>query len=408
MQCTRFTTWLDHVYEAISRRVLSRLCLPSEVGRHVEYIRRRPAFMADIRDLTLRYVLMNSLDESPGHYSFKVSGPSLLYASCYAVLVRHLFGDLEALSPNDKMRWAEYIQNYQNDDGLFRDPLIACPLAEISDWWGWRHLSLHSLMALAVVGAVAEKPFCLLEPFKRRGEMVRWLESRTWDVSAANVSNEVQNYGTFLQYSRDFQGQSWCQEPLEEMYKWLDKTQDKATGLWGKQFEAPYDLSLGVQTGYHIWMLYFYDKRPIKCEERIIDSCLATQNRLGGFGVMLNSSACEDIDSVDLLSRFYQRTDYRRSEIEESLTKTLPWILTNQNEDGGWVFRRYGRFSYGHPLMTTGPQESSLFSTWFRCLTLAYLFQVLDQPQGASINWRFLDCPGHQFFHRSEKNGERL
>jgi len=355
---------------------------------------------------SLAYASRNRCSEEHiGQYAFKVSGPPLLYASCYAALLRHLFGDLETLSTTDKLQWATYIQSHQDDNGLFRDPLIDCPLAEQIDWWGWRHLTLHALMALAALDATAEKPFRLLEPFRKRGEMIRWLESRTWARSAANVSNEVQNYGTFLQYARDRQGQDWCQDVLDEMYHWLDKSQDAASGLWGTRFDTPYDLSQGVQAGYHIWMLYFYDKHHVQYEDKIIDSCLATQNKFGGFGVLLNSSACEDIDSVDPLVRLYHCVDHRRSDIRNSLERALPWILVNHNHDGGWVFRRYQRLEYGHPLMTAGPQESSMFPTWFRCLTLAYLFQTPVASETNPIKWRFLDCPGHQFFHPLQDNG---
>ena len=54
---------------------------------------------------------------------------------------------------------------------------------------------------------------------------------------------------------------------------WLDRKQDPKTGLWGNRLDTPLTLSYGVQTGYHIWLLYFSDHRPIQYTERIIDSC---------------------------------------------------------------------------------------------------------------------------------------
>ena len=102
-----------------------------------------------------------------------------------------------------------------------------------------------------------------------------------------------------------------------------------------------------MQTGYHLWLLYFYDRRPIQYIERSIDSCLKTQNLYGGFGVPLNSSACEDIDSIDPLIRLSLETDYRKTEIMDALKRALPWILVNMNSDGGWGFRRYEAFQYG-------------------------------------------------------------
>ena len=136
--------------------------------------------------------------------------------------------------------------------------------------------------------------------------------------------------------------------------------------------------------------------------ERIVDSCLATQNRLGGFGVPLNSSACEDIDCIDPLSRLYIETDYRREDIHNALEKALPWVLVNVNPDGGSVFRRHESFKYGHDLMSTRANESSMFATWFRTLSLAYLGQVLSDRPVAGVVWHFLGCPGLQFWSRDD------
>jgi len=353
-----------------------------------------------IRNSGLNYIRSNQKPEvCVGACSYKPKGPALLYASCYAALTRHLYGNLDIVSIADKRSWIRYIQNYQCDDGLFRDPLINIPLAEDADWWGWRHLTLHVIMALTALGGIAQKEFRSLDSFCKPGAMIRWLEARNWKLDPAGASNEIQNYGSLLQYARDFQNQEWCQDALEEMYVWLDRHQDPVTGLWGNRFDTASLLSNGVQTGYHLWLLYLYDKRPIQHVDRIIDNCLATQNRLGGFGVPLNSSACEDIDSIDPLARLYFMTDYRRDEIRAALRKAFFWVLVNVNSDGGWVFRRGEKFCYGHKLMTAYINESSMFSTWFRTLSLAHLGKPLPDSPAGYFNWNFIDCPGLQFWN---------
>jgi hypothetical protein len=353
------------------------------------------------RKKTLDYVELNHKPEiNIGAYSYKPGAVPLLYASCYAALTRSLDNDLDKLTSGEREEWISYMKSFQCDDGIFRDPLIACERAETMDWWGFRHLTLHALMALNALGGVAEYPFKLLEPFRQAGYMRRWLSTRHWEKESTSVTNEVQNYGTFLQYARDFQFQSWCQDTLDEMYAWLDQAQDPETGLWGPRFDTSEWLSKGVQTGYHFWLLYTYDGRPINYKEKIIDSCLRTQNRLGGFGYFLNSSACEDIDSIDTLSRLYHLTDYRRDDICKALYNSVPWILTNFHADGGAVFRKNSAF-WLHDMMSTRPEESSMFPTWFRLLSLAYISKVLvDSPLG-NIEWGFLNCPGHQFWQQA-------
>jgi len=37
----------------------------------------------------------------------------------------------------------------------------------------------------------------------------------------------------------------------------------------GKRFDTATHLSNGVQADYHIWLLYFYDRRPVRYMRRI-------------------------------------------------------------------------------------------------------------------------------------------
>ena len=354
-----------------------------------------------VRRETLRYVAANRLREhGVGRYSYLLGGQPILYASAYAALTRHLYGDLDELASDERTAWITYLQSHQSDDGLFRDAAIGCPDAEEMDWWGWRHMTLHVLMALGALGGMASKPFRIIQPFRKPGCVKEWLAARNWRESAACVSNEVQNVGTMLQYARDFQGEAWCDDALRDMFDWLDAAQDERSGCWGYGTATPHERSQAVQTGYHFWCLYFYDRRPVRRVERIVDTCLATQNRLGGFGVQLNSSACEDIDSVDPLARLCLQTGYRHADVYACLNRALPWVLANRNpRDGGWVFRRHQPYRIvPHRAMWAGENESFMAYTWFRTLSLAYLAKALPTSQVASVAWHFSRFPGHQFW----------
>lgn len=354
----------------------------------------------EIKKRTLTYIEnMRIKDSTYGIYKYsKNQTKPVLYASLYAVLTRHLYRDLNELSKKQIKEWIDYIQSFQDDDGLFKDPNIANKYAAESDWWGWRHLTLHTIMALTALKTSPAKKFKIIDKFENKNFVINWLESQDWVINPANTSNKVQNYFTFLQYARDFQGVNWAEKSLELAYEWLNEHQDKITGLWGKRFHTRKYMSQGVQTGYHIWLLYFYDKKEIKYKEKIIESCLLTQNELGGFGVSLNSSACEDIDSIDPLIRLSSETDYKKNDIYMALKKAIPWILINMNEDGGFVFRRLEPFVYGHILMSSKKDESGMFPTWFRSLALAYIGKCLPETPLKKLNCQFIRCPGHQFW----------
>ena len=105
--------------------------------------------IAEVRKKTLQFTESLRLPNGPyGRYRYAPGqdGP-VLYASLYAALTLHLYNDLADLSTIKRQEWIDYIKSFQSADGWFRDPAIACELAETADWWGWRHLTLHAVMA---------------------------------------------------------------------------------------------------------------------------------------------------------------------------------------------------------------------------------------------------------------------
>jgi hypothetical protein len=148
-----------------------------------------------------------------------------------------------------------------------------------------------------------------------------------------------------------------------------------------------------VQFAYHLLSLFFYDHVQISNANKIVNLVLSTQNELGGFGVMLNSSACEDIDSIDILIRLSPLVPDCKVEIENALRKAIPWILCNQVDDGGFVFRLNEPFVFGHPEMASNRNQGAMLPTWFRTLSLSYLMNYLAFPNKFIVT----RCPGYEF-----------
>ena len=360
---------------------------------------------------TLAYIEGTRLEGAPyGRYLYAdgMAAPTL-YASTYAAMTRHLCGDLDELGNHERKEWIGYLQSHQDEDGLFRDPAIYDQQGYAGDpeWCGRRHLSCHVITALTCLGAVAEKPQRWLDPFCAPSGIESWLASRDWRERPDFVGNEVMNVGTLLQYARDFQGHPAACGAMRRLLDWLNGHELCAqTGLWGGlDIRHPLHLSRAVQAAYHFWPLYFYDHESIPYAERAVDVLLCTQNPRGGFGWGVhnrqnpwNSSACEDIDSIDPLARLAAQSDYRREDILSALHRAQPWVLGNQNADGGLVFMRDAPFTYGHDLMHSGTNVSAMFPTWFRMLSLAILAQVLPDEAANRNKWRFCECPGMQFW----------
>ena len=102
--------------------------------------------------------------------------------------------------------------------------------------------------------------------------------------------------------------------------------------------------------------------------------------------------------SIDILIRFAPYVDELiKIKINDSLEKAYNWVLMNQVDDGGFVFRLNESMLYGHEQMKVILNKEAMFPTWFRTLSLAYIGKVLPNSMVGKFDWQILKCPGHQF-----------
>lgn len=339
-------------------------------------------------------------------YSHAVGKPTL-YSSTYAAMTRSLCGDLN-ISGTEKQKWVDYLNKFQDDDGLFRDPVIFNQGWYENDpfWCGRAHLTCHVLTALNCLDAVAKKEFSISKQFSDPDRIVQWLKSHDWGEKIDYTGNEIMNLGVILQYSRDFHNDSKVKKSIECLLEWLATHHlNGESGLWGElNLNDSIALSHSIQAAYHWWPLFFYDNYPVPYPERALDWLLKSQNPTGGFGwgvhnpeTPFNSSACEDIDSVYSIVQLSQITGHREEDVQESLNKALKRVLMNQMEDGGFVFMLDREFVYGHPELTGLKNAGAMFPTWFRMLCLAYITNRLDSFNEKTFQWKEKKCPGCQF-----------
>lgn len=320
-----------------------------------------------------------------GDYSYKFSHSTdspTLYSSCYACMIRGLLGKI---NEEEKQGWLDYFDCYQNDDGLFYDPLITKKEEFANgDGWGARHLLPHLLIAYTKLGGVPKKKFNFLEPFENKEKMIEWLNSLNMN-EIYSTSNQIMNVLCSMQYARDYMN---CQfdESIRCAENWLQNCFNNDTGLW-----FPYrkmtrnNLNNAIRGSYHIFPIFVYDGISLPTE-KTASSIKITQNILGGFDTNLCSSACYDIDGIEPYLRFTKVCEGR------VINKAFRWIMSNQNEDGGFVFQRYSPFKYGgDPLMSSKINESNIFATWFRALSIFY---ILGKIGANSIV--FTKTPGYE------------
>jgi prenyltransferase beta subunit len=347
-----------------------------------------------IKQDTLQYVRSLKIDDKIYNYKFAQSQvKENLYSSVYALLVFDLYDEVKNLTEIEKKEWIDYLDSFQSEmDGLWYDKNLKNEHYDDSDWWGARHLAIHIVAAYAALGAKPKFNISYVEKFYDLDYLKNWLDETRWNdfIEHSNdIDNKIMNIGVVLQYQRDFLDNEKAKVAMEFLYEYLDSKKNKETQMWGKcDVENPDELSRTIQFSYHLYMLYIYDKKEIKAKNKIVELTLKTQNMLGGFGVKLNSSACEDIDSIELLLYL---SEANNDEVDQSIKKAFVWVLANQNKDGGFVFRRNESLWYGHDILLAKQEESMMLATWFRTLSILKIVKFLNIKN----DYHYTNVPGY-------------
>lgn len=327
----------------------------------------------------LRFMQAMQVDESGVcyKYSAKCKKPTL-YASVYACMTLGMLGELRNYRDEDKKKWIEYFDSFQDPEtGLFYDPVVANDIYNDSDWWGARHLALHMISSYAHLGGAPRCPFKFLTQYYKSGAIIKWLEKYDWSGyfdHSIDVDNKIMNVGCLLQYQRDTYNDGEAVKAINELKQFLKYQINHTNGMWGEaDLTNMHQRSRLVQFAYHVLPIFFYDEDYKFDAEKIVKITLATQNCFGGFGVQANSSACEDIDSLYILIKLYPYVSLAsREKIDDALNRVFSWLLINQMDDGGFVFRLNEKLEYGHKEMLSFSNEGAMFPTWFRVLSISY------------------------------------
>ena len=372
----------------------------------------------------------------PGEYRLHAAAEPTPFASCFAAFLRHLFGDLDALAPADRAAWVTRLQQLQRQDsGLFVDDSNdrrATDALHDADHLNFQ-LTSFCLGALHALGARPVHPLRCTEAWtpdgiRRRLDALDW--SQPW-----NSGNKAMFLGICLAYAATHGGEARAGATLEAWFDWHDAHQNPDTGFWGDGFRARYIDGLGG--AYHQFTVYNYMGRPVRHHQRIIDRTLMLQQPDGMYSPYLGGMTCYELDAVDVLVHLYARHDYRRAEIEASLRRTLDAVASAWNADGGFCWGRRRAFRGGdwlrllgeaashrdpaylylsaraalstytsrHAVLRNGwsraPRgwhDSSIFDTWFRCVTIAEIAAVVPHTPYSGMGWQPLDVPGLGWF----------
>lgn len=333
-------------------------------------------------------------------YSKRSSKPTL-YGTVYALMTKSILGINVFSNKEDSISLEKYLNSFQDPrSGLFIDPLIDGDFFRQSNWWGAKHLAVHVCAIYTYFNLQPIYRFSFLDDYYSVSFIDEWLNRFDWNspkIGDTDIDNEIMNVCCLMLFvrDRDLSDSKKAKEALNYIKSKLLGFRNIHT-LWGGfDVSDPAERSRMVQFAYHLLVVFAYDDDLSLFDSNlIIDICLMTQNKVGGYGVKLNSSACEDIDSIDIMIRFASMTDpERRNKIEQSVKKSLIWIQFNKDRYGGYKFKFGEPFIYGHRLVGSGILEGGLFPTWFRTLSLAYIYNFLNIKN----NFKLKRTPGYEF-----------
>lgn len=209
--------------------------------------------------------------------------------------------------------------------------------------------------------------------------------------------------GQFLIHLRDMEGVPSAQPALDLYFEWLDREQDSATGLWGTNGYC--SKTAAMYGGYHQLLVYYYENRPVRYSEQLIDVTLSLQHPNAGFNTGGGGGACEDTDAIDIFVNMYKLVNYKRPQVRNALRKVLHHILQRQMSDGGFVYRLNEPFVHmGIQKTASGPNQSNFFSTWFRVHAIALISEVLTDEPIAQVPWHFNNSCSMGWHRRWDKH----
>ncbi len=357
--------------------------------KYIHFIKEGTRNTANYSARALSYC--NNMCNDVGRVKFSLTSslPSL-YSGAYGCLLKLLYG---RITESERTRWKEYFDAHQrSEDGLFYDVQYnSDSFFYGTDGWGARHLVPHLTIAFDKMGLLPKYEFSYLDKYKNPDDMIRWLDSLDYRKIWGS-SNAIMNYGVAMQYARDRMNGDYSLS-IEAMEDYLIKKINHH-GMWFEgEITSPEERNEMIRGAYHILPILYYDGIEVPNSEKAVDEILKSQNRWGGFDVRIASSACEDIDGVDPLIRFSVMANRTNDEkVMKAVNRARTWILFNQNEDGGFVFEKAKRFSYGgQSILSSVAGESNMFATWFRCVSLELINEFFDEKKSLFIN-----TPGYE------------
>ena len=326
-------------------------------------------------------------------------GPSGL-GSSLAIFLRHHLQTIRAVSDQERMAWATYLQSHQNvDTGLFVDPGLHIPGAAGGIGSGdaddplTRLVTCFALQALHLLDRPAAGALHFMDALEDPRALEAWLNASDWS-NAALQSEHVMCVLLFLIHRAEHEQRPAALAQYHRILDWCEGMQDSGTGLIAVTRDN-FPLHSIVATD-RLIPFYTYVHRPIQRVAQIVNTLLGMQGADEGLA-RSRGSAREALAAINLLGLVGRQSPYR-SAVKEALVRSHAAIVAMQREDGSFPDTRSpvpeSHLFQVPTLVAAVPTLDGLLSLWMRVLTLTIIEHRYPDAFPAVGQWQFHAWPG--------------
>lgn len=335
-------------------------------------------------------------------FRFSSKSDCTILSTCFGVQLLYLLGELEKAETS---RIENALHASQGEDGFFVDQLMRREdLSGDQDnhYLSWQ-TTFFAVIALDMLGKKPNHDLAFLDSYGDAEVRRGWLEARNWG-NFWYSSNEIM-FILYLMTFRGMRNEAMC------ILSWMDEHQSEATGFWGEG-----DARNQLFGAAHILLFYEFYSRAIPRPAQMLDTTRSLADAAGLYG-----GACEDYDAVDVICR--ARSWMLEDADKEFLSRMRKAISSAQRADGGFPYRiappgvkeqlsRFlskmtgnDRYRYsGWKKMSACVNESDMWGTYFRVLTIAMIDEALGQKAGLCG----YSLPGWGYIRSAEKMETRV
>lgn len=284
-------------------------------------------------------IFINSLKNDNGSYSFsKKSSCASCLSTSFALLALEVLQQKNLITDDS----VSYILKHQNNDGLFYDSIIEKNNKNQHDYKYISHqITYHAIMVCDMLNIELPHNLVFLKEYKDKAYLKSWLENLNWK-NPWLVSNNIMFILYFFIYEQEnyeLENEIYIQTIIE----WLIKNQSNNTGYWDCNNKS----SLHNQMAGAFHFLFFFDYLGINIQhkEEIINSTLLIQEYDGLYSYASGGGSCDDLDGIDILCRLFN-SGVEKNKIRKSLLKSYNSLTKNQNYDGGFCWAKRRNFNW--------------------------------------------------------------